>query len=58
LPRYRKRVLVGPLAKKIEGMIRFAAQIHEWDVYELAIQKDHIHLYLGAKPKWSPSSIM
>lgn len=39
-------------------MIRFAAQIHEWEVFELAIQPDHVHLYLGAGPKWSPSEIM
>ena len=39
-------------------MIHFAAQINEWDIFELAIQQDHIHLYLGAGPKWSPSEIM
>lgn len=58
VPRYRKRVLNGEIAKRIEGMIRFACQIHEWEIYELAIQKDHIHLYLGAQPKWSPSEIV
>jgi putative transposase len=50
--------LTGQLAKKIEGMIRFAAQIHEWEIYELAIPEDHIHLYVGTQPKWSPSEIM
>ena len=39
-------------------MIKFAAQIHEWEVYELAVQTDHVHLYMGASPKWSPSEIM
>lgn len=39
-------------------MIRFAAQINEWEIYELAIQPDHVHLYIGASPKWSPSEIM
>ena len=39
-------------------MIRFAAQIHDWEIYELAIQSDHVHLYIGAGPKWSPSEIM
>lgn len=58
IPRYRKRVLVGRLAKSIEGMIKFACQIHGWEIYELAIQKDHIHLYLGASPKESPSEVM
>ena len=58
IPRYRKRVLQEPIAKRIEGLIRFCCQIHDWEIYELAIEKDHVHLYLGAQPKWSPSSIM
>jgi len=39
-------------------MIRFACQIHEWEVFELAVNLDHVHLYMGAQPKWSPSEIM
>ena len=58
IPRYRKRVLVGGVAKRIEGMIKFCCQLHGWEIYELAIGKDHIHLYLGAQPKWSPSQII
>lgn len=58
VPRYRKRVLGGEIKKRLEGMIKFAAQIHEWDIFELAIQKDHVHLYLGAGPKWAPSEVM
>ena len=58
VPKYRKRVLKGQIAKRIDGMIRFACQINEWEIYELAIQEDHVHVYLGAQPKWSPSEIM
>jgi putative transposase len=57
-PKYRKRVLIGKVAKSIEGMIRFACQINEWDIFELAIQGDHVHLYMGSAPKWSPSEVM
>ena len=39
-------------------MIRFAAQIHECEIFELAIQTDHVHLYIGAGPKWAPSEMM
>ena len=39
-------------------MIKFAAQIHDWEIYELAVQIDHIHLYVGIQPKWSPSEVM
>ena len=58
VPRYRKRVLIGKVKQKIEGMIKFACQINDWEIFELAIQQDHVHLYIGAAPKWSPSNIM
>ena len=58
VPRYRKRVLNGEIQKRLEGMIRFAAQIHDWEIFELAVQKDHVHLYIGAGPKWAPSEMM
>ncbi len=58
VPKYRKRVLVGEIAKRIEGMIRFCCQIHEWEIFELAVNTDHVHLYMGAQPKFSPSDIM
>ena len=58
VPKYRKRVLKDQIKTRIEGMIRFACQIHDWEVFELAIQPDHVHLYMGAQPKWSPSEIM
>lgn len=58
VPRYRKRILTGKIKTRIEGMIRFAAQLNNWDIFELAVQKDHVHLYIGASPKWAPSDIM
>ena len=58
VPRYRKRVLEGKIKTRIEGMIRFASQINKWEIFELAVQKDHVHLYIGASPKWAPSEIM
>ena len=39
-------------------MIRFCCQVHGWEVFELAVQPDHVHLYLGAQPKHSPSEMM
>ena len=58
VPKYRKRVLHGKIKTRIEGLIRFAAQINEWEIYELAVQDDHVHLYIGAQPSWSPSEMM
>ena len=58
VPKYRKRVLTDRIGKRIEGMIRFAAQIHEWEILELAVCEDHVHLYIQTWPKDSSSFIM
>ena len=58
IPRYRKRILTPKIAKRIEGMIKFACQVNDWELYELAVELDHIHLYMGTQPKWSCSQIM
>jgi len=58
VPKYRKRVLTEELGRRISGMIRFAAQVNSWEVYELAVQPDHVHLYIGVQPKWSPSEVV
>ncbi len=51
IPRYRKRVLTGQIAKRIEQLIRQGCRVNDWDVYELAIEPNHVHLYMGAQPK-------
>lgn len=58
VPKYRKRILTGKLKTRIEGMIKFSCQLHGWEILELAVQSDHVHLYLLAAPKWAPSRIM
>ena len=58
LPKYRKRVLQGKVAKSIEGMIRYCSGVHDWEVFELAVEVDHVHLYIGVQPSWSPSQVM
>ena len=39
-------------------MIRFCCQINDWEILELAVCPDHVHLYLQAWPDDSPSEIM
>jgi len=58
IPRYRKRVLKNQIAKRIGQLIREGCRVNEWDVYELAIEPNHVHLYMGAQPKYSCSQIM
>ena len=58
IPKYRRRKLVGKLKTKLEGLIRFCAQVNEFKIVELNIQPDHVHLLLNCKPTESPSEVM
>lgn len=49
---------MGQIKYKLNGLIRFAAQINEWKILELNIQPDHVHLLIQAKGDWSPADIM
>ena len=48
--KYRKRILRGPVAARLEALLRQAADVNRWQVHELAIQPDHVHLLLQIRP--------
>lgn len=58
VPKYRKRVLNGEVAARLEALIRQACQVNRWEAEELAIQPDHAHLLIQAPPRFSVSRIM
>jgi putative transposase len=54
-PKRRRKVLVGPVRSRLEQISREVADDHEWTVIELAIQPDHVHLFLRANPYALPA---
>ncbi len=44
IPKYRKRVLEGKVAARLEALLRQACEVNRWSLEELAIQPDHVHL--------------
>jgi len=50
IPKYRKRVLVGRVADRIKELIHECAEVNRWQVEELKIQRDHVHLLLQFRP--------
>ena len=56
--KYRKRLLEGRLAKRIEELIMQCAEMNGWYIQELNIQPDHVHLLLEIKPSISVSKAM
>ena len=51
IPKYRKRVLRGPLARRLYELLTQCAEINKWKVEEMNIQVDHVHLLIQLPPK-------
>jgi putative transposase len=56
-PKRRRTALVGPIHTRLEQIVRAVAAGHDWTVIELAIQPDHVHLFIRANPRTLPSDI-
>ena len=49
-PKRRKAVLVGPIASDCRKLIERKCAEHGWKVLELAVQPDHVHLFVQVTP--------
>jgi putative transposase len=53
----RRKVLQGDIAKRLEQIIHEVASEHEWEVLRLAIQPDHVHLFIRSNPYTTPTDM-
>lgn len=56
-PKYRRSVLGGRVAERLDELIREKADERGWDVVTLEIMLDHVHLFVEHDPKSSASYI-
>ncbi len=56
-PKRRRKVLTGKIHDRLRQIIQEVAQEHDWSVIELAIQPDHVHLFLRSNPYTLPTDI-
>jgi putative transposase len=57
-PKYRKPIFKGDLAEKLRLLLETICHTKKWEILELQIQPDHIHLFLSAPPYESPTGIV
>lgn len=50
-------MLVGPVQKRLQQIIDEVIDEHRWQLIELAIQPDHVHLFVRTDPTMLPSDI-
>jgi putative transposase len=56
-PKRRRKILVGPVRDRLEQITREVADENGWEIVELAIQPDHVHLFIQANPYTLPTDI-
>jgi putative transposase len=57
-PKRRKPVLIDDVATECEKLIREKCDQNGWEVLELAIQPDHVHLFIRSFPTVPASLII
>lgn len=56
-PKRRRKILVGPVYDRLKQIIEQGADEHTWRIIALAIQPDHVHLFIQANPYTLPTDI-
>ena len=57
-PKRRKPVLVGEVAKDCRKILEAKCEEKGWTIKELAIQPDHLHIFLQVWPQDSVSNVV
>jgi putative transposase len=57
-PRRRKSVLVGPVAERCRELLAGKCAEKGWEILALAIQPDHIHLFVRVWPSDSAAEVV
>jgi putative transposase len=56
--KYRQKVLGGQVSKTAETILTTICDTKSWEILELVVMEDHIHLFLSASPFESPTAIV
>jgi putative transposase len=49
-PKYRRRVMEGAIASRLEELFRECCEVQRWYLHELNVQVDHVHLLVQFSP--------
>ena len=56
-PKRRRKVLQGKVAERLEQIVHEVVDENEWQVIQVAIQPDHVHLFIRSNPYTLPTDI-
>ena len=58
VPKYRKVILKGDLARRMREIFAEIAERYEFEIDTMEVKDDHVHLFLSAPPRYSPAAIV
>ena len=58
VPKYRKMILRGELAKGIKKSFQEISERYGFDIDTMEVKDDHVHLFLSAPPRYCPARIV
>jgi len=58
VPKYRKMILQGDLAKRLREVFVEIAERYEFEIDTMGVKEDHVHLFLTAPPRYSPAGVV
>jgi len=57
IPKYRKMILKGDLARRLKMIFQEIAERYEFEIDTMEVRDDHVHLFLSAPPRYSPARL-
>lgn len=58
VPKYRKKILVGPVALRVRELVIEVCRTNDIEILQGHVSIDHVHILVSAPPNISPSKIM
>ena len=58
VPKYRKRILQGDVAIRLQHLCYEAAKVNQWWMEELTILPDHVHMLIQVQPTETVASVV
>lgn len=58
IPKYRKRVLRGEVAYRVQGLFYEACKVNNWWIDEIKVLTDHVHMMIQIQPTESVSEVV
>ena len=58
VPKYRKAIMNEEIGNRIKELFGEIAESHDMEIDTMEVMEDHVHLFLSAPPRYSPSKIV